>query len=102
MSEPVLPRRGNENMALRTHVIATAMLAGIVLTGGVAAAQEDSLGPPPIGDVYGVAPAPPDACYRFGLRHWAKRTLFDKSGTCRCVKCGWHLSPPRRICWRIC
>lgn len=45
-----------------------------------------------------VAPAPSDVSSHFGLRYWAKPVLFDKSGSCRGIKCGWYISPPRRIC----
>ena len=89
-------------MRPQRHFRAITVLAVVALLAGSALAQ-DLVPPPDDGDmVVNVAPAPPDACYRFGLRAWARRTLFDKSGSCRCVKCGWHVSPPRRICWRVC
>ena len=90
-------------MTLKARRLNVALLTALALSVGPAFA--DSLEPPPDLDsdmVVNVAPAPPDVCTRFGLRYWAKRVLFDKSGSCRCIKCGWHVSPPRRICWRVC
>jgi len=90
-------------MGLKGHMRVGAILAGLALAVGPGLADE--LDPPPDASsepLLNVAPAPPDVCARFGLRYWAKRVLFDKSGACRCIKCGWHISPPRRICWRVC
>ena len=90
-------------MTLKNRMLACAMLATVALSGGPVRA--DDLVPPPDPNsdmVVDIAPAPPETCTRFGLRYWAKRVLFDKSGSCRCIKCGWHVSPPRRICWRVC
>jgi hypothetical protein len=91
-------------MTLQTRMPAYAILATVALSGGPALG-DDSPAPLAGADtdiLVGIAPAPPDDCYRFGLRFWAKRTLFDKAGRCRCAVCGWHVSPLRRECWRVC
>jgi len=91
-------------MTLQTRMPAYAILATVALSGG-SALGDDSPAPLPGADtdiLVDIAPAPPDYCYRFGLRFWAKRTLFDKAGRCRCAVCRWHVSPPRRECWRVC
>lgn len=88
-------------MAPKARMTTAALLTALALA---SPAFADSLDPPPDTEdaLVDVAPAPPDVCTRFGLRYWARRVLFDKSGSCRCIKCGWHISPPRRICWRVC
>jgi hypothetical protein len=93
-----------DRMTLQTRMPAYAILATVALSGGPALG-DDSPAPLAGADtdiLVDIAPAPPDYCYRFGLRFWAKRTLFDKAGRCRCAVCGWHVSPPRRECWRVC
>src|ERR1700739_3045725 len=82
-----------DRMTLQTRMPAYAILATVALSGGPALG-DDSPAPLPGADtdiLVDIAPAPPDYCYRFGFCFWAKRTLFDKAGRCRCGGCGWRV-----------
>ena len=83
-------------------MLACAMLATVALSGGPVRADDLVPPPDPNSDIVVDISAPLQTCTRLGLRYWAKRVLFDKSGSCHCIKCGSHVSPPRRICWRVC
>ena len=51
---------------------------------------------PDLTGLMNAAPATPEQCYKLSI----KRLIRSKQ--CACVKCGYHLYPPRQLCWKVC